>query len=138
MKKLFFITLMIGLLSAPVGLNAQSEQGLIKDSPSAQGPASKNSFMPQAGDLLRILQPQTLIPAPDRLPTSSPSSPPVSSPSPQLPSTIAPEKGFVNPRSGELSPGTFGGAIDTKTGGFLPKVGGGYINPKTGEFLPAK
>jgi hypothetical protein len=59
-------------------------------------------------------------------------------PSVKPPAGTIPEKGVINPRSGEFYPGTIGGVVNPQTGEVLPKVEGGYINPKTGEFLPAQ
>ena len=59
-------------------------------------------------------------------------------PSVKLPGGAIPEKGVVNPRTGEFYPGIIGGVVNPKTGEILPKVEGGYVNPKTGEVLPAQ
>jgi hypothetical protein len=76
---------------------------------------------------------------PDHPQSQSPSLP-ASPPPPALkpPAGGTPEKGVVNPRTGEFYQGTIGGIINPKTGEVLPKVEGGYVNPKTGEFLPAQ
>jgi len=76
---------------------------------------------------------------PERTPPKAPS-PPIALPPPSVkpPAGTIPEKGVVNPRSGEFYPGTIGGVVNPQTGEVLPKVEGGYINPKTGEFLPAQ
>ena len=76
---------------------------------------------------------------PERTPPKAPS-PPIALPPPAVkpPAGTIPEKGVVNPRTGEFYPGTIGGVVNPQTGEVLPKVEGGYINPKTGEFLPAQ
>jgi hypothetical protein len=63
---------------------------------------------------------------------------PVPAPKPQGPSTIAPDKGAFNPRTGEFYPGTFGGAYNPRTGNFYPKVNGGYLDYQNGTLLPEK
>ena len=73
-------------------------------------------------------RPQTKAPLP-------PGAPPP--PSVKMPGGTLPEKGVVNPRTGEFYPGTLGGVVNPQTGEVLPKVEGGYINPKTGEVLPS-
>jgi len=68
---------------------------------------------------------------PQEAPPSPPARPEITpAPIPQ------PEKGVVNPRTGEYYPPVPGGVINPKSGEVLPKVNGGYINPKTGEFFP--
>jgi hypothetical protein len=76
---------------------------------------------------------------PERTPPKAPS-PPIALPPPAVkpPAGTIPEKGVVNPRTGEFYPGTIGGVVNPQTGEVLPKVEGGYINPKTGELLPAQ
>ncbi len=61
-------------------------------------------------------------------------------PVPPPPSTqVAPrEPAAINPWTGELYPGTYGGVINPKTGVVLPRSDGGYYNPQTGEFIPRR
>jgi len=76
---------------------------------------------------------------PERPQPKAPSPPaPPPTPSVKLPAGTIPERGVVNPRTGEFYPGTIGGVVNPKTGEVLPKVEGGYVNPKTGEVLPAQ
>jgi hypothetical protein len=76
---------------------------------------------------------------PERPQSKTPASPSAPAlPSAKPPAGSIPEKGVVNPRTGEFYPGTIGGVVNPQTGEVLPKVEGGYINPKTGEFLPAQ
>lgn len=75
---------------------------------------------------------------PEVSPPKPPSPPAVPLPAPvKPPQGAVPEKGVLNPRTGEFYPGTTGGVINPRTGEVLPKVGGGYISPKTGEFIPS-
>lgn len=76
---------------------------------------------------------------PDRPQPKAPS-PPAAPPAPsvKVPAGNIPEKGVVNPRTGEFYPGTIGGVVNPKTGEVLPKVEGGYVDPNTGEVLPAQ
>jgi len=94
-----------------------------------------SSAFPQGGILKGPTPP--LMVNPERPPSPPPSTaaapPPPAVP---LPPGSVPEKGVINPRTGEFYPGTMGGVVNPKTGDVLPKVEGGYVNPKTGEFLP--
>jgi hypothetical protein len=93
------------------------------------------SSLAQEGILRGPTPPLVVNPAP--APPKTPSAPsPPSSPAVKPPAGTAPEKGIINPRTGEHYPGTIGGVINPRTGEVLPKVDGGYINPKTGEILP--
>ena len=122
----------IGLLLMPVAVNAQSQLKIVGNPSAGQATSPQNSQQPQTifPDKLKLGEPPVL-PSP-----ISPTSPPT--PTPNLPSKGAPEKGITNPRTGEFYPATSGGVVNPQTGGVLPKVDGGYINPRTGEFFPAK
>jgi len=99
--------------------------------------AGGSLVFPQEGILKGPTPPLRVQPdSPQSQPPSLPASPPP--PALQPPAGGAPEKGVVNPRTGEFYPGTIGGVVHPKTGEVLPKVEGGYVNPKTGEFLPAQ
>ena len=63
--------------------------------------------------------------------------PPPSLPETTPPKALKPDRGVINPRTGEYYPPVPGGVINPKSGEILPKVDGGYINPQTGEFIPA-
>lgn len=122
----------MGLFLIPVGVNAQSKLRIGEDRLIAQTIVPQNSQQP------KFLVPGKLnLGEPPVLP--SPVSPPsLPQPTAKGPSTGTPEKGIINPRTGEFYPGTFGGVLNPQTGVLLPKVDGGYVNPQTGEFLPAK
>jgi hypothetical protein len=124
--------LTIGLLLLPGAVNAQSQLKIVGNSPAAQGADAQNSSQTQTifPDKLKLGEPPVL-PSP-----ISPTSPPT--PTPNVPSKGAPERGITNPRTGEFYPGTSGGVVNPQTGAVLPKVDGGYLNPRTGEFFPAK
>jgi hypothetical protein len=78
-------------------------------------------------------------PAPPLQPAQPPSSPsPLFVPNPGGHSTMAPEKGTYDPRTGDFYPGSFGGVTNPRTGSFYPKVDGGYLNTDTGNLIPAK
>ena len=154
----------IGLFLIPTVTDAQSEQPIPAAQPAQQswvqgkeseravvneksrGPADINT----TNRLANPEEQKTLFPdrsklgaSPYQIPSPTPLSPlptpaPTPAPTPQTPSTVRPEKGVIDPRSGDFYPGVFGGAINPKTGDFLPKTGGGFINPRTGEFFPAK
>ena len=128
MKSLIILIIAFGLFLIPVVLNGQSHLMIVE----AQTIVPQNSQQPKLlfPDKLKLGEPPVL-PSP-----VSPRSLPA--PTPEVPSTGAPEKGITNPRTGEVYPGTFGGVINPQTGAVLPKVDGGYVNPRTGEFFPAK
>ena len=130
--KILPAVIIIGLLLMPVAVNAQSELRIVGDRPTAQAAGPQNSQQTPMifPDKLKLGEPPVL-PSP-----ISPTSPPT--PTPNVPSKGAPERGITNPRTGESYPGTVGGVVNPQTGGVLPKVDGGYINPRTGEFFPAK
>jgi hypothetical protein len=127
----------VGILSMtlflmPIEVNAQSKLRSVEDRLIAQTIGSQNSQQPKllAPGELKLGEPPVL---------PSPISPPsLPQPTPKGPTTGAPEKGVINPRTGEFYPGTFGGVMNPQTGVILPKVDGGFVNPQTGEFVPAK
>ena len=132
MRLIIIGILAMSLFLIAVGVNAQSELRILEDRLIAQTIVPQNSQPPKllVPDKLKLGEPPVL---------PSPVSPPsLPQPTPKGPSTGAPEKGIMNPRTGEFYPGTYGGVMNPQTGVFLPKVDGGYINPQTGEFLPAK
>ena len=147
--------MIIGLLLIPGVIDAQSNPigpvGQPTGQSWVQGMESKGVASPSPGDQsMKSEGPKTLFPdssklgaSPYQIPSPTPLLPvptpaPIPPPGPQTPSTVRPEKGIIDPKSGDFYPGVFGGAINPKTGDFLPKTGGGFINPRTGEFLPAK
>ena len=115
MTKIIILGLAIlSILSPPASL-VFPQEGILK------GPTPPLAINPE--------HPQPKAPAPANIPEL---------PSAKPPAGTFPEKGIVNPRTGEFYPGTIGGVLNPKTGEVLPKVEGGYVNPKTGEFLPAQ
>jgi len=149
MKTWIFGIMLTGLLSIPGVINAQSG-ATIGQNPVPGGRGSEGVSTSPGNQPTNSEQPKTLFPdqsnlggTPFIIPRPARLSPPVvSAPTPaptlQAPSTVKPERGIIDPRTGDFYPGVFGGAINPKTGDFLPKTGGGFINPRTGEFFPAK
>lgn len=100
---------------------------------SAQG----TPMLPRPGQL-QIVPPTPPALTSNPLPVSLPSQPPSPAPNLRGRSTITPDKGVYDPRTGDFYPGGFGGVINLRTGAFYPKFDGGYLNTENGEFIPAK
>ena len=132
MRRFVIVIIVMDLFLIPVVGNAQSELKIVGDRLIAQTIAPQTLPQPKllAPDKLKVGEPPVL---------PSPMSPPsLPQTTPKVPSTGIPEKGVINPRTGEFYPGTYGGVINPQTGAILPKVDGGYVNLQTGEFIPAK
>jgi len=108
-KQIIITVALAGLLSAENGAKAQTF------------PSSPHPFYP---------------PIPSGLPSYTPIPPQKAPPTQQVPSAGKPEKGVIDPRTGEFYPGVYGGVINPRTGVVLPKVESGYLNPETGEVIP--
>ena len=111
LKQIIIPAALVGFLSAGIGAEAQTF------------PSSPHPFYP---------------PTPSGPPSYTPIPPQKAPPAQQVPSAGKPEKGVIDPRTGEFYPGVYGGVINPRTGVVLPKVEGGYINPETGEVIPSK
>ncbi len=110
-KQIITYAALVGFLSIGIGAKAQTF------------PSSPHPFYP---------------PTPSGPPPYTPIPPQKAPPAQQAPSAGKPEKGVIDPRTGEFYPGTYGGVINPRTGVVLPKVQGGYLNPETGEVIPKK
>ena len=66
---------------------------------------------------------------PERTPPKAPS-PPIALPPPSVkpPAGTIPEKGVLNPRTGEFTPEPSAGVVNPQTGEVLPKVEGGCVD----------
>jgi len=143
MKRRFGVLIVIIFSLVPILASAQSRLQINREVGILQNPtgSEKDVVLPKSSKGLTIAPEPKLLPG-EKL-RLEPYSAPRPSPAPQAtplppPSTVLPEKGAYNPRTGESYPGVLGGAINPQTGDFLPRQNGGYVNPRTGEFLPSK
>jgi hypothetical protein len=123
----------IGLSGSSKSLSGESSFAL---GSTAQGGQEAAADGLKAGDLKAA---EPLFPRGLRINPPTPENPSSlsSPPGPANPPIRQPEKGAINPRTGESYPPVPGGVLNPKSGEVMPKVDGGYINPKTGEFIPA-
>lgn len=79
--------------------------------------------------------PQKDTPTARSVPLVTPNSPTPHYPSP-VPSAPIPQRGVVDPRTGQYLPPVRGGVINPGTGEIYPDTGAGYVNPRTGQIIP--
>lgn len=67
----------------------------------------------------------------------NPGDPALRTPSP-VPDTPVPQRGVVDPKTGQYLPPAQGGVINPRTGEFYHDTGPGYVNPRTGQIIPKR
>lgn len=81
--------------------------------------------------------PQKEVPTARSVPRAKLSDPTLHTPLP-VPDTSVPQRGVVDPKTGQYLPPARDGVINPRTGEFYHDTGPGYVNPRTGQIIPKR
>lgn len=81
--------------------------------------------------------PQKETPTVRSVPPANPSDSVLHNP-PPIPSAPIPQRGVVDPKTGQYLPPVRDGVINPRTGEFYRDTGAGYVNPRTGQIIPKR